>query len=61
MSNNSTGYKGVCYDKTHKVYVADICANGKSIRIGRYATAEEAHAAYCKAAADLHGDFSRVA
>jgi len=60
-AKNSTGYKGVCYDKTHKVYVADIRANGKSIRIGRYATPEEAHAAYCKASADLHGDFSRVA
>jgi len=59
-SRNSTGYKGVCYDKTHNVYVADICANGKSKRIGRYSTAEEAHAAYCKASADLHGEFGRT-
>lgn len=57
---NSTGFKGVTYNKKLKKYVASIGYNMKSIYLGLYNSAEEAHAAYCKAAKELHGPFSKV-
>ena len=58
-SRNSTGYKGVSYHVKNKKYVASIGFNMKSIYIGSFNTAEEAHAAYCKKATELHGEFFR--
>lgn len=34
---------------------------GAKLHIGVYETPEAVHAAYCKAADELHGDFARVA
>lgn len=59
--NNKTGFKGVSICPTTGKFISQICVRGHRKNLGRYATPEEAHAAYCKAAADLHGDFSRVA
>ncbi len=59
--NSTTGFKGVHFYKAVQKYQAHITVNRKRIHLGYYETAEEAHEAYCKAAADLHGDFSRVA
>lgn len=59
-SRNSSGYKGVSYSKRRKKWVATIRIDGKSIYLGGYQTAEEAHAAYCSAAEQLHGDFART-
>jgi len=59
--NNKSGYKGVSYDKATGRYIALIRSGGKKINLGRFDTAEEAHAAYCKAAKELHGDFARTA
>lgn len=58
-SRNSTGYKGVSFDG-HR-FVAQICANRQPRRLGRFKTAEEAYEAYCRAAAELHGEFARLA
>ncbi len=61
--DNATGYKGVMFSgdtKRKKPYAAQIAVNGKRICIGRYATAEEAHKAYCEAAKRHHGEFSRT-
>ena len=44
-SSNTTGYKGVCYDKHAGKYKASIRLNGKSKHLGLYSTAEEAHTA----------------
>lgn len=42
-STNTTGYRGVCYDKDHGMYVARVTvAKGKRRHVGRYTTAEEA-------------------
>nr|WP_072537091.1 AP2 domain-containing protein [Anaerococcus mediterraneensis] len=43
--NNSTGYKGVIYDKKLKKYRAQLTFNYKKINLGLYDTAEEAYQA----------------
>ena len=51
-------YKGV--RKMGLSYQSRIKLGGKSYHLGTFPTPEEAHAAYCKAAAELHGDFART-
>ena len=60
-ARNTSGYKGVSYSERRQKWVATIRINGKSIYLGRYSTPELAHMAYCKAAAELHGEFARGA
>lgn len=55
---NKSGFKGVCWSKQHKKWMADIMHNNKTIRLGRFATAELAHAAYKQAATKHQGDFA---
>lgn len=57
-SNNSSGFKGVSFDKQHKKWVAQISINGKGSRIGFFSTPEAAHSAYCAAALKHHGEFA---
>lgn len=54
LSNNTTGLLGVSYHKRAKSYRATIGLNKKSINLGHYRTAEEAHAAYMAAKQKLH-------
>lgn len=49
-------YKGVGYNG--KKYTAQIRRNGETFNLGRFDTAEEAHAAYCKKAVELFGEFA---
>lgn len=58
---NISGYKGVCFKKNRGKYMAQIAKNGKRYYLGLFATPQEAHKAYCKAAKKLHGEFARVA
>lgn len=58
QSNNKTGFKGVYLSGDGK-YVARIRANRKAYHLGEFMDAQSAHAAYCVAAADLHGEFAR--
>jgi hypothetical protein len=60
QKNNTTGYKGACYDKSRGKYISIIAVNGVQKNLGRFDTAEQAHEAYCKAAAELHGEFART-
>lgn len=53
-ANNSTGYKGIIYDKQSKKYRASITRN-KKIHLGYFQTAEEAALAYDKAALQHFG------
>lgn len=59
--NNKTGYRGVRL-KTDKPrahpYEARLMVNGKVRNLGFFATAEEAHAAYVKAARESFGVFA---
>lgn len=58
--DNSSGYKGVCWDKRKQKWVARITANKITKYLGYYNTAEEAHEAYRKAAPEYHGEFARL-
>jgi len=59
-ANNSSGFKGVCFDKHRKKWKAQITLNCKYKFLGHYDTPELAYAAYCRAAAELHGEFART-
>jgi hypothetical protein len=56
--NNTSGYKGVSFMKRDGTWTARISANGKYKHLGYFKTAEEAHAAYCSAAIQYHGEFA---
>jgi hypothetical protein len=58
-SNNALGMKGVCYEKSRRKYKAYIEFGGRSINLGRFATAAEAQAAYAEAAKLYFGEFAR--
>lgn len=45
-SNNKTGYRGVCFDKTKNKYLSTIGLNGKKIHLGYFENPEEAACAY---------------
>lgn len=55
---NTSGFKGVVWHKHRRKWVAKIKVNYKTYHLGLYATPEEAHLAYQRAAATLHGEFS---
>lgn len=51
--------KGAYLNKKTGRWFSAIRVNHKSRRLGTFATREEAHAAYCRAAQELHGEFAR--
>lgn len=59
--SNSTGLKGVSKRKyaCGMRYRAQISHRGTNTHLGLFKTPEEAHAAYCRAAREMHGEFSR--
>jgi len=59
--NNKSGYKGVRWNRRDKRWLAEIRANGLRKYIGLFDSPAEAHAAYCAAAKELHGEFARFA
>lgn len=59
QKNNSTGFKGVCYDKRNKKFKSSISVCGKPLSLGYYKTPEEAHEAYKQAAIKHFGEFAR--
>jgi hypothetical protein len=56
--DNSSGFKGVSWNKRQKKWRAYIKINGKQQHLGYYTSEIEAAAAYDAAAAELHGDFA---
>lgn len=58
---NSSGFKGVSLYKPSGKWRARIKLNGRMHFLGYHQTPEAAHAAYCKASAELHGEFGRTA
>lgn len=57
---NTSGFKGVSWHKRDKKWHPQIKLHGKKHHLGYYDTLEEAHAAYVRAAEELHGEFARV-
>lgn len=58
-ANNTSGYKGVTIDKSAGKFMARIRIAGRNTHLGRFDTAEAAHAAYCAAAASTFGNFAK--
>jgi len=53
--------KGAYFDPSWKRWRAQIAIGGRSILLGGFDSAEQAHAAYAKAANDAFGEFARAA
>lgn len=58
--DNTSGFKGVTYDKSRSLWQARTSEGGRTIHLGRFRTPEEAHAAYCAKAHELFGQFART-
>jgi hypothetical protein len=60
MANNTSGFKGVSWNARDKKWQALIATEGRNRHVGYFDTPEEAHAAYCAAAKQMHGEFARL-
>ncbi len=60
QSNNSSGHKGVIFDKSRNKWRAEICFNRTRKYLGRFDSAEEASEAYREAALLYHGEFANL-
>lgn len=58
--SNTSGYKGVCWNKDVRKWQSNIRSNGRRIHLGLFTTPEEAYAAYCDAALKYHGKFANL-
>lgn len=58
--NNSSGIKGVCWDKNSRKWFATICVSYRRIFLGRFQNIEDAEAAYAKASKQYHGEYGRT-
>jgi len=57
---NTSGYKGVCYDKRLKRYRSYIRKDRIMYNLGLFATPELAHLAYAAKAIEFFGEFARL-
>lgn len=58
MSNNTSGYKGITFDKYTNRWKCRLSFNGKTYDLGRYDSPKEAAKAYDKASLKYHDEFS---
>lgn len=56
--NNTSGFKGVCWDKCNRLWETKIQVEGRYHKIGRYPTKTEAAKAYNEAAIKYFGAFA---
>lgn len=59
QKNNTSGFKGVSFNKQSGKWISAITVNNKRINIGLFPSAKEAHIAYCEKAKELHGEYAR--
>lgn len=60
-SNNKSGYKGVCWHKGMKKWVAQITYKKEKMYLGAFICPTSAWLAYVRAAIKYHGEFARFA
>lgn len=60
QSNNTSGVKGVVWDKARSKWIAQIKVGGKNIHCGRYVDFDEACAVRAEAMQQYHGEFARM-
>ncbi len=58
--DNTSGKKGVTWNKQAGKRQAQICVNGKNYHLGRYNDIEDAAVAYSNIAKILHGEFAHL-
>ena len=58
--NNTSGFKGVSWDKEFSKWIATITVDGKRIYLGRFADKRVARDIYNEASIRLHTDFNGV-
>lgn len=56
--NNTSGFKGVSWNKKDQRWAAFIVLQSKKHHLGYFSSAEEAHEEYKLAAAQMHGEFA---
>lgn len=59
-ASNSSGYKGVSWDKSKLKWSSKISLNDKTINLGRFERREDAAKAYDARAVELFGEFAHV-
>lgn len=59
-SDNTSGYKGVCWDKEQKKWVVHITVNKKLVHLGRFTDITMAALTYDKAAIKYFGEFASL-
>ena len=59
-SDNTSGFKGIGWDKVAKKWEASIKHMNQHIYLGLFTTPEAAHQAYIAAAEKLHGNFANL-
>ena len=58
---NTSGFKGVYWDKHKQRWVAQITVDNKHLYLGSFDNPEKAHEAYVAASKKYHGEFGRIA
>jgi HNH endonuclease len=63
LCRNTSGHKGVCWDRKKRKYRVAICIDRHVIHLGYFPAdqLDRAAAAYQKAALELHGEYARLA
>ena len=57
QSTNTSGFKGVCWNKQKSKWKAEIQVDGKSKFLGYFDDPQIAYQSYCRAATKYHGEF----
>ena len=60
FQNNTSGYKGVSWDKGRRLWRVQVSVNGTTRYVGRYDDIIEAARAYDEAARKWYGEFART-
>jgi len=59
--SNTSGFKGVGWNRSKQCWFATIKRDGKQVNLGYFDSPEVAHAAYFRAAVEIYGEFARAA